>query len=129
MLRHGSPPEAARAICGGASSALQPNSCVLLDTSHLIEQIACQQCYASESFCILIGIGISICRACRSREAKNGMARRRGQSCPRDGMSVSHCQHVDVDVKKLTKIQRSSLETIGIPQEKLTRYYASRSPT
>src|SRR5262252_3704277 len=129
MLRHGSPPEAARAICGGTNSTLPLNSRVLLDTSHPIEQIACQQRYHPGFFCTLIGVGISICRACRSREMRNGTVRIRGPLFPCDGTPVSHRQLVDVDVKKLTKSPHASSGTIGIPPEGLTRCYASRSPT
>jgi hypothetical protein len=32
----------------------------------------------------------------------------RGQPFPSDGMSVRHCQYVDVNVKKLTKVQLAS---------------------
>src|SRR4029453_19245883 len=102
MSRHGNPPEAARALRGGTSSALQPHGRVLLDTSHPLEQISCQQRYASESFCVLVAIGVIICCACRRRETIRGAERMRGQPFPYDGTSVSHCQYVDVDVKKVT---------------------------
>ena len=53
----------------------------------------------------------------------------RGQPFPCDGMSVSHCQHIDVNVKKLTKISLASLGAIDIPQKKLKKCDAFRLPT
>ena len=42
---------------------------------------------------------------CLSQEGGiRGAERMRGQPLPCDGMSGSHCQHVDVNVKKLTKV-------------------------
>jgi len=77
----------------GTLAPLQPMSRVLLDMSHSLEQIACQQRYASGLFRALMAMGLSIGCACRKSEAIRGVE-----------MSISHCQHVDVNVKKLTKI-------------------------
>ena len=53
----------------------------------------------------------------------------RGQPFLCDEMSTSHCQHIDVNVKKLTKVSLVSLGTIDIPQKKLKKCDAFRLPT
>ena len=77
----------------GTLAPLQPMSRVLLDMSHSLEQIACQQCYASRLLRAPVAMGLSLGCACSKNEAIRGVE-----------MSISHCQHVDVNVKKLTKI-------------------------
>src|SRR5919108_3915170 len=56
---------------------------------------------------------------CRRREVRHGTGRMRGQPFPCDGTSVTHCQHVDVNVKKLTKVQLASMDLSAFPRSNL----------
>jgi hypothetical protein len=52
-----------------------------------------------------------------------------GQRFPRNGMSVSYCQRIDVNVKKLTQASLASLRALDNPQQTLTKCDAFQLPT
>jgi hypothetical protein len=74
-----------------------------------------------ESLCAQIALGISRGYACHEKETIREVERRQVQAFSREEMSVSYRQHIDVNVKKLTKVSLAALGAIDILQTNLIK--------
>jgi len=67
----------------------------------------------------LLAPGISRGCTCREKETIIEVERAWVQPFSREEMSASYRQHIDVNVKKLTKVSLASLGALDIPQTNL----------
>jgi hypothetical protein len=64
-----------------------------------------------------VALNISLGCMYREKETISEVEKTRVQPFAREEMSVSYCQHIDVNAKKLTKVSPASLGAIDTPQK------------
>ena len=74
---------------------------------------------ALEILLAILALGISPACMCHEKETIIGAEMAWTQPFSREEMSVSYRQHIDVNVKKLTKVSLASLGALDIPQTNL----------